>query len=119
MPNISRGQLAVKWFETRHERKKEARQEPALTRRNTPVGPKFRWTPSADTALRSLWFTTDRTTIANILGCSPGTMYDRADVLGLPKTVTCPRKSSAYDKSRDFKARAISTLSTDCPVSAD
>ena len=93
MVNISRGQLAVKWFETRHERKKEARQEPALMRREPQRKAAFSWGPSTDARLRSLWFTETHSTIPGILGCSHNTMYTRAEVLKLPKTITCPKRA--------------------------
>ena len=100
MVNVCRGQLAVKWFETRHERKKEARQGPALMGREPQRRSTFSWTPSADARLRSLWFSEVHSTIPHILGCAPNTMYERAGVLGLPKNITCPKRAHVrWEKS--------------------
>ena len=99
MPNISRGQLAVKWFETRNERKKEARQGPALMGRTVSARSQIIWTPDADTALRLMWPDTKRLDIAARLGCSPQTMQLRADFLGLPKIKTCPTKAEREAKA--------------------
>ena len=107
MPNISRGRVATQWFLTRNERKKEARQGPGLMARRVPAPVKFSWTPEKDAALRLMWDDRPRSEIAPALGCSPNTIYDRAEVLGLPKHITCPKRAHVRWKKATADIPAI------------
>jgi hypothetical protein len=82
MPNISRGRVATTWFETRHERKKGARQAPALTRLEESLA-RQPWTPEHDAAVRSVYPTQGPDPLVPILRRTRDAISNRAQMLGV------------------------------------
>lgn len=84
MPNISRGRVATQWFETRHERKKEARQGAALTRLSSKELRDCRpWSEPEDGVVRRMYGHMTSKEIGALINRNYRTVQNRARVLGV------------------------------------
>ena len=89
MPNISRGRVATQWFLTREERKKEARQVPALVRLDAVDARDCRpWSAHEDFRVRVAYKRLGSRALAAELGRYYKTVQNRARVLGVAETRT-------------------------------
>ena len=87
MVNVCRGQLAVKWFETRNERKKGARQGPALTRLTSSDPRDIRpWSTHDDHRVRVAYRKLGARALAAELGRNFKTVQNRARTLGIAES---------------------------------
>lgn len=89
MVNVCRGQLAVKWYQTRDERKKEAPQE-ALTGLSSckPLHTlRDLWTPQQDALLRKSYLHDGPRVLAERFHRSTAAIKTRARFLGITTSV--------------------------------
>lgn len=82
MPNISRGNVAVQWFATRHERVKP-KAAPIVTTRQPKHSIVNVWTPEQDNILRKCYRADGPEVLGERFGRSPSAVQCRAHVLGI------------------------------------
>lgn len=83
MPNISRGNVAVQWFSTRHERVKP-KAAPAVPTRKVKEGCAVNyWTPREDEVIKAFYVTKGPEALGERFGRPAKSVTARANELGL------------------------------------
>lgn len=82
MPNISRGNVAVQWFATRHERVKP-KEAPAVPKRKTNGHVMNYWTPREDEVIRAVFLVKGAAALAERFGRPSTSVSERARFLGV------------------------------------
>jgi len=87
MPNISRGNVAVQWFATRHERVKPKDAGAGLMARVVYSKPKHTtrdlWSPQQDAVLRKCYLHDGPDALAERFSRTPSAVRSRAQFLGI------------------------------------